>query len=923
MERSRFFEAFMKQQKYDNKRDIAPGKRDFFFSICSDDKGLYVKTVNKNLRDIKVPVEKHSGYIRAALEIFSKKKIESRLIVDWSNPYSRIYLDKNGDLMNSLFLVDNLINETGSKIYSGDRDYPVKLNVIDKGTYLQCSLTVANRKIDRVINENYMISTNKIHSVLPLGINFKSLLELDTTIQHKDINNYFSIVLSNFSNIDIHYDNFICDNKSEIELSPSLLIDSVDESGFVTIQTTFSYTDVVSPEFYFKYSPSKFAILNNSNRELEIYDLLLPDGDLFDRLVKILFYIEKKHEMVDSFNIEKDEIILHPQLATIFFGSELKTILDNFSIYGDRILKKNRLKRAKIGIELVLTSAIDYLQGSAFLKIYGENIPLFKALSIYEERGYIPLKDGSRGIVDSNYINKLRRVIHEGKDGIEISFFDLPYIETELEASIKGDEFRERLLLYQNSIDEVQDFKIDYTGFSGELREYQKKGILWMNKLNTIGISGCLADDMGLGKTVQTLVFLLQIKKQRENRPILIVMPKSLIFNWIKEIEKFTPDFSVYSYYGANRSIDLLRKGEIVLTTYHTLRNDIEKIKEVNFFYTILDEIQNIKRHSSKLSRACYLLKSQFRLGISGTPVENSLSDLYSISRFLNPTLFGSFKKFKDEWSGPITSDESEIVTNQLKAKIRPLFLRRLKEDVLEQLPPKSEQILYVDMSEEQKSLYETVRKDYHDKIRLKIRDEGLDMSKFTIIKAFTELRQIATTPELKSGGIIESPKKELLMEHLKETLSGGHKILIFSNFLSSISEISRSLSVEKIEHGIITGSTSNREEIVDNFMTDKQNKVLLMTLKTGGVGLNLTAASYVYIVDPWWNLASENQAIDRTHRIGQKNSVFCYRFIARGTIEEKIIELQEKKRALFDNLFSINSGEFSFETEDIDYLLG
>lgn len=914
----------MKQQVSVKKEKVRSNRKDFFFALFTDSHGVYIKSVNNSLRDKKINPDQYSGNLKIVVNLYNQIKIKSRLIVDWDNPHSFIYLDRHPDLLELLSSVDNLIDSNGKAIYCSSTDFPVVLTIIQKNVLLQCDVTICDGKINRLVSEKYALVGNRLLSILPLGSGYKSLIDLNAIIETKELSSYLSIVFSNFTNIELKYLEYEVEITGECELLPSLVIESIDDSGFLTINTTFSYRDLITPEFYYKYKPVKLAIIDDPLGRIILSDLQLPDMDVLDSLIKMLYYIEEKYELSDSFNIDENGVIVHGELAHIMFSSELKQVLNSFSIYGDRFLRKNRLKKSHPNLELLLTSAIDYLQGSAHLRIYGENIPLYKAVSTYDNKGYIPLNDGSKGIIDSGYIEKIRRVIRETRDGVELSFFDLPYIENELEAAIKGDEFKSKLEAYRDDSQKVHELHINTDKLKGILRPYQLEGVRWMLHLHKIGVSGCLADDMGLGKTVQTLCFLLQVMDEADDRPILIVMPKSLIFNWGKELKKFTPHLKPYVYYGGTRDTIKISEHRLILTTYHTLRNDIEQIKKIPFFYTILDEIQNIKNHTSKLARACFLLNSQYKLGISGTPVENSLGDLYSISRFLNPTFFGSFRMFKEQWSGPIASDDSEIVTNILRRKIKPLFLRRMKEDVLDDLPPKSEQVIYVDMSEKQKSYYEGVRKDYHDKIRLKIRDEGIDKSQLSIIRAFMELRQIATIPEVKTKGIITSPKKELILEHILETLSGGHKVLIFSNFLAAIKGLSDSLNDEGIGHRVITGATGNRERIVEEFMDDCSVKALIMTLKTGGIGLNLTAASYVYIVDPWWNLASENQAIDRTHRIGQKSSVFCYRFIARGTIEEKILELQGKKKALFDNLFSKSEGgKNGFSNEDIDYLLG
>lgn len=920
---SKFFEAFKKQQSSPRYNGPKKSSREFFFALLSDDIGVYVKTVSRSLKEKKVRSENYTDSLKYALELYEFKKSQTKLIVDWSNPHSNVYLFKHPDLMESLTVVDNLIDHNGKAIYCGSRSYPLVLNIVPNNDALDCSITLCESKIDTVITENYSLVGDRILSTLPIGGRYKSILDLNSNIIHAELEQYLSIVYTNFINITLKYKSYKVVTRGECELESSLVIESIDSSGFMAIKTSYSYSEYITPEFYQNFRPTKLVHINKNTDEVVVSNLFLPDTDVMDKLIKTLYYLEDRYSLSDSFNIEEDGVLINPELSTILFNSELKILIENFDIYGEKVLRKNKIKRAKVNLELLLRSGIDYLQGSAILNVSGEELELFNAVTLFNKHGYIPLKNGTRALLNRGYIDRIKKVIREGREGIEVSIFDMSYIEDTLEARVSGDEFIKRVNLYKKDFHNSEVI-LNLEGFRGKLREYQILGVKWMLKLHQIGISGCLSDDMGLGKTVQTIAFLKQVLHERDNRPILIVMPKTLIFNWIKEVEKFSPDLDIYSYYGPSRDTKQIHNHIITLTTYHTLRNDIDKIKDIDFFYTILDEIQNIKNHTSLLAKASYLVNSQYKLGISGTPVENSLADLYSISKFLNPTLFGSFKKFKDEWSGPIASEDSEVVNNILRSKIKPLFLRRLKEDVLCDLPPKSEQVIYIDMNKKQTTFYEKVRKQYHNKICLKIREEGIDKSQLTIIKAFMELRQIATIPEYKSNGLVLSAKKEVLLEQLYETIDCGHKVLIFSNFLSAIKGLSESLSADGIDHRIITGATNKRERVVEEFMDDSKVKVLIMTLKTGGVGLNLTAASYVYIMDPWWNIASENQAIDRIHRIGQKSSVFCYRYITRGTIEEKILQLQDKKRALFNNLFTTSkSGESGFNMDDIDYLLG
>jgi SNF2 family DNA or RNA helicase len=303
--------------------------------------------------------------------------------------------------------------------------------------------------------------------------------------------------------------------------------------------------------------------------------------------------------------------------------------------------------------------------------------------------------------------------------------------------------------------------------------------------------------------------------------------------------------------------------------------------------------------------------------------MENNLGELYSIFRFLNPAMFGSEAEFNRRYGNPIQKEGDEDSAKELAAKIRPFILRRLKHEVAKELPERTEQVIYVDMTPEQALIYEKQRKFYQDMIKGEIAKNGFEKSQFCILQGLSELRQIASVPESKTEGAVQSAKWETLIDTILEITSSGHRCLVFSNFLSSIDAVGERLSASSIPHLVMTGSTSNRQELVKKFQQDESYKVFLMTLKTGGVGLNLTGADYVFILDPWWNKSAEQQAIDRTHRIGQTRSVFCYRLIARNTIEEKILELQQKKSDLFSAVISSDGQQIKkLSEEDIDYLL-
>jgi SNF2 family DNA or RNA helicase len=353
------------------------------------------------------------------------------------------------------------------------------------------------------------------------------------------------------------------------------------------------------------------------------------------------------------------------------------------------------------------------------------------------------------------------------------------------------------------------------------------------------------------------------------------------------------------------------------------MRNEIEKLKEESFYYIILDESQNIKNINAQTTKAALLLKGKHRLALSGTPIENNLGELFALFHFLNPAMFGTWAQFSADYLVPIQKYNEPIASQELRKKIYPFILRRLKKEVLTELPDKIEQTLYVDMNEEQKRLYEQRRQYYAGAIQTQIQEKGVQGAQFFIFQALNELRQIATVPESISEGRVESSKLELLGEQLLDAVANGHKVLVFVNFLAAIESIGAHLDAAGIGYASMTGATRNREAQVQQFQNDPDCRVFLMTLKTGGTGLNLTAASTIFIYDPWWNVAAENQAIDRAYRMGQKQKVLAYKLIVKNSIEEKILQLQEVKRALFDNIISADGASLkSFSEEDIKLLL-
>jgi SNF2 family DNA or RNA helicase len=464
-------------------------------------------------------------------------------------------------------------------------------------------------------------------------------------------------------------------------------------------------------------------------------------------------------------------------------------------------------------------------------------------------------------------------------------------------------------------------------GFQGQLRDYQREGLGWMEFLRRFSFGGCLADDMGVGKTAQVLALL---EKRREARaggervpPSLVVVPRSLIFNWKEEAERFTPQLRVLDYTGLERNRKAFPHHDVILTTYGTLRRDIPRLKDFRFDYLVLDEAQAVKNSSSEGAKAVRLLRGDHRLALSGTPVENHLGELWSLFEFLNPGMLGAASVLKLTAAAGRNPDEE---TRQLLAQaLRPFILRRTKEQVARELPARSEQTVYCELKPEQRKLYNELRDHYRQALLGRIATEGLAKSKIMVLEALLRLRQAACHPALIEPKRAAEPsaKLETLIEQLAEVLDGGHKALVFSQFTKLLALVRQCLDEREITYEYLDGRTRDRQARVKRFQIDPECRLFLISLKAGGLGLNLTAADYVFLLDPWWNPAVEAQAVDRAHRIGQTRHVFAYRLIARDTVEEKVLELQKTKRDLATAIIGAdNSLIRDLKREDLELLL-
>jgi SNF2 family DNA or RNA helicase len=577
-------------------------------------------------------------------------------------------------------------------------------------------------------------------------------------------------------------------------------------------------------------------------------------------------------------------------------------------------------------------SGIDWFEFDAVYRVEGidEEITHEKIRKLIEEgQQYIRLKKGEVVPIPKEFFEQIENMSDEF-DSKKLHLAQMPFVMEEIQRhGLKSTVDAKVMAIY----DELKKFQSIATvevpsSLSGVLRDYQTKGVDWLAFLRKFNFGGVLADEMGLGKTLQALT-MIQIEIEKGNScPSLVVCPTTLVWNWQEEIKKFLPNVQALVLVGNHRRdlFDQINKVQVVITSYSLLRRDIELYKKLSFNYVILDEAQNIKNRNTRNAQVAKLLKASMRLAMTGTPVENSIMDLWSIFDFLMPGFLGGAEKFKRRYEIPITKLQDKVQLNKLSGRILPFVLRRLKKDVIKDLPEKIEQISYCELEPTQAKIYEKMIESARKIATKSVSEKGFEKSRMIILTLILRLRQICCHPLISGvdlGHRSVSGKMELLKETLDELLAGGHKVLIFSQFVSMLRIIEDYLKREKIAYAYMDGSSTDRQEEVARFNSDPELKVFLLSLKVGGVGLNLTSADTVIIYEPWWNPAVENQAIDRVHRIGQSNSVLAYRLITKGTIEEKMLELQNRKRFLMDSLvLSEDSIGKKLDWEDIKFLL-
>lgn len=897
-----------------------------YFMLSFDNTGAYISLVDKNGEVIE-EIKEYEVDSTEDMEIIEKiKEVKNdQFFYGWENEKNQLYIDDNIEIIELLKNSKKFVSDSMEKIewILSKNKIVFKIDTVEDDEKVCQGTLFLNDNIQfDIISDNYLFKDNKIYYIELKKDTIYNLKEIETKFERVELEKYLTLVYSFGREVELECFDYKLEIGGSIEPIKEIIIEKISQDNSLYLKIGVSLS-TLSYDFFKAQNIEKALVVKDDLKKIEIIDIN-PDllDETVEEILKIIMKNKKNLKIKSSLYVDENLIILQEKLAREFIIQELLQLAGKYKIIGTDNLKKYNVKAVKPKVIGSFKHGIDFLEGDIQLEIEGEKFSITDVLSRFKQDSYVVLSDGTNAIINTKYMEKLERFFKNStKTNTKISFFDLPIIEELIDNKVSIEKIKQSKNFY-SGINEIDKYDVEIPKINATLRKYQEYGFKWLSYLIDNNLGGCLADDMGLGKTLQAIALIAKINEKSKKRT-LIVMPKTLIYNWENEIKKFSPNLSCGIYYGNSRNKNIFEEVEVIITTYGTIRNDIEQLKDIKFDLIVLDESQNIKNINAQTTKAIMLLDSKDRIALSGTPIENNLGELYSLFRFLNPSMFGTLDEFNQYYANPIQKENDTEAIEELKKKIYPFILRRIKKDVLKDLPDKIEKTLFIEMNSEQKKVYEERRAYYYSLINKQIKTEGLGKTKFYILQALNELRQLTSCPELKNPNVVSS-KREVLINGIQDAVENGHKVLVFTNYIKSIESITSDLKKRDIKYLEMTGATRDRQELVDLFQKDKKYKVFVMTLKTGGVGLNLTAADTIFIYDPWWNKTVENQAVDRAYRLGQDQTVFAYKLILKDTIEEKILKLQESKSQLLDNLISNEGTNLKTLTEkDIEFILG